>query len=298
MPDLSRISELDAWIEFSGRLHPLLVHFPIALLIIAFVLEVIFGRKRSPGSVRSVLVVLAFGALGGLAAAGAGWLLAENKSSRGDYGEALELHRWIGVATAAISLLALFVGLSVRKRERGGGITFFRWLLFLGAGGVGAAGHLGAGLVWGDDFLFVPFAAEDEGTTAAGTEAESDGILDEVPEDQEDVSEAVAPIPPVPVDLGDPLANVEAVFAESCYECHGPDRARAGLRMDRLATLIDAEDPSNGYVVPGDLDESWLWTVVNLPEEDEEHMPLDRPTLAPEALAMIEAWILAGAPTE
>lgn len=294
MPDLTRISELEAWLDFSGRLHPLLVHFPIALLIVAFLLEVVFGRSRRPGSVQSVLVVQTFGALGAAVAAGAGWMLALQHNASGARAEALELHRWAGVVTAAVALLALLVGLAVRKRQGGGGVALFRWLLFLGAGGVGAAGHLGAGLVWGDSYLFDPFAGDGKESAPEVPVVTEDISVDD-PSESGDLEAAVGAALGSNASL---IAGVEAVFAESCLQCHGPTRARAGLRLDDLHSLTDDEDPSLGVVVPDDLDESWLWTVITLPEEDPDHMPKDEPSLDAASLAAVKAWILAGAPSE
>ena len=79
------------WSLFIGRFHPLLVHLPIGMLIVAFILEVMSRNRR--------LAVLGAAVL---PACIAGWLL----SASGGYDEeALDLHMWMGIGVAVISLL-------------------------------------------------------------------------------------------------------------------------------------------------------------------------------------------------
>ena len=67
---------------FLGRLHPLVVHLPIGILLLLAFIELAGYWSRFPrlgGAQRTV--ILACGAVASLAAAGLGWLLAE----RGDF---------------------------------------------------------------------------------------------------------------------------------------------------------------------------------------------------------------------
>jgi len=134
----------------AGRLHPLLLHFPIALVGVAAIAELaaILTNHRAwhVMAVANVRVAAFFA----VATATTGWLLASSVVV--DDVRALEWHRWLGaVAMVAIAGAALATAGADRQSRR------TRWLyriaLFWAAALVGVAGHLGASLVWGADFL-------------------------------------------------------------------------------------------------------------------------------------------------
>src|SRR5882672_6664944 len=93
----------------TGHLHPLLVHFPIALVLVAAIAEVVFVTTRSPRWHTVAVANIRAGAVFAVAAAGAGWLLASTRIVEAS--PALEWHRWLGV-TAAIAAIpaALTIG--------------------------------------------------------------------------------------------------------------------------------------------------------------------------------------------
>ena len=104
------------------------------------------------------------------------------------------------------------------------------------------------------------------------------------------------PGPPGSPDLG----AAEAIFAAEvlpvlearCVECHGSDRAKAGLRLHELRGILEL--PSlDRVVVGGDLEASELWHRVNLPENDDDAMPPEGARLNPAELDAIRRWILA-----
>src|SRR4051794_14699839 len=89
-------------ILFFGRWHPLLVHLPIGMLVLAF-LFALLGRCKSHTSLMPAIPsVLLFGAVFAVFAAILGYLL----SLGGGYdGHTLSLHQWIGVSAAIVSIL-------------------------------------------------------------------------------------------------------------------------------------------------------------------------------------------------
>jgi uncharacterized membrane protein len=132
-----------------GKLHPLLVHFPIALVLAAAGAELV---EIQTGHVRWRNIAVANLRAGAVMAALtliAGWVLATAPFIEAT--PSLTLHRWAGVAAAAAT-----VGASVAARVDGKSrrsLAVYRGALFGAAVLVTIAGHLGAALVWGSDFL-------------------------------------------------------------------------------------------------------------------------------------------------
>jgi len=86
------------------------------------------------------------------------------------------------------------------------------------------------------------------------------------------------------------LAEVLPVLEARCVECHGPDRAKAGLRLDSLEAILDV--PSlDRVVVGGDLEASFLWERVTLPADHFDAMPPKGDRLAAHELDSIRRWI-------
>ena len=132
-------------LRWVSHFHPMVVHFPVALLVAALLAELL---ARLSGSVQlraTATFCLALGTLAALPSAGLGWLLAANTSH---HGSELLYHRWLGVSTAVLPLLVLWLG-SVRPRHR-------LLMLLVLAGLVGATGHTGSMLVYGASWLEWP----------------------------------------------------------------------------------------------------------------------------------------------
>jgi uncharacterized membrane protein len=133
-----------------GRLHPVLVHFPIGLVFIAAVAEMV-AMTTGRGDWRAVAVAnVRAGAVFAIGATIAGWRLA---SSAGiETTSSLEWHRWLGTITAVAVLGAAMATAGARGHS-----PFAAWVyritLFWAAALVTVTGHLGGLLVWGADFL-------------------------------------------------------------------------------------------------------------------------------------------------
>ena len=133
-----------------GKLHPLLVHCPIALVLAAAGAEIVAIRTRR-ASWRAIAVVnLRVGAAMGALTLIAGWVLATAPFIEAT--PSLASHRWTGVAAAAAT-----IGAALASRQSHGqshrSLVMYRAALFGAAALVAIAGHLGAALVWGPDFL-------------------------------------------------------------------------------------------------------------------------------------------------
>ena len=87
--------------------------------------------------------------------------------------------------------------------------------------------------------------------------------------------------------------DVKPILAKHCVSCHGPERPKAGLRLDTAASAIRGGKEGPG-VVPGKARASRLFLAL-IGEGDGERMPLKRPPLPPEQVEAVRAWIDAGA---
>lgn len=133
-------------IKFSGRFHPVMVHFPIAFLLAAAIMQwflLITGKTYAPPIVTTMLW---FGALGAVVAAGLGWAYAYDTVYFGDDEQLLFWHRWLGTATAVVAVIVLVVRRFLKP-------VYLAILLTIVAILVGLAGHYGASLMYGSDFF-------------------------------------------------------------------------------------------------------------------------------------------------
>ena len=133
----------------TGRLHPLLAHFPIALILIAAVAELVSVTTRFPEWHMVAVANVRAGAAFAVASAGAGWLLASSRIVEAS--PALEWHRWLGLLAAFAALGAALTTIENDQPPRR--LWMYRIALFSAAACVAVAGHFGAALVWGADFL-------------------------------------------------------------------------------------------------------------------------------------------------
>lgn len=104
-------------VSWLGRLHMVVVHFPIAMIIGAFAIE-LFGLWRKRRDYQHVAyVMLIVGALGAIAAAFLGWFAGGFYLT--DRNPILMTHRWLGTGIAALSLLlVLMAGASRRTPDK------------------------------------------------------------------------------------------------------------------------------------------------------------------------------------
>src|SRR5260221_2067233 len=127
----------------TGRLHPLLVHLPIALILIAAVAEIVSVATRFQEWHTAAVANVRAGAAFAMAAAVAGWLLASSRIVEASPG--LEWHRWLGLAAAVAAVAAALATSETAPPPRR--LWFYRIALFWAAALVAVAGHFGAVLV-------------------------------------------------------------------------------------------------------------------------------------------------------
>jgi YHS domain-containing protein/uncharacterized membrane protein len=148
-------SEFD-WLEYLGRFHPVVVHFPIGLLIIAAFFELISLVAPRTNARTVVRATLATGALGALVAAPLGLANAIGVDFTGTLGWVFWWHRALGIAVAVLAIVAW---IAVERRQRAASpsrIGAATWLILCTALLVGLVGHFGGSLIYGWKHLWPP----------------------------------------------------------------------------------------------------------------------------------------------
>ena len=142
--DRSNMPFLERLIAWIGRLHPLIVHFPIAFFPAALFTAIV-GRRRPAFSAPVQFLVVAGGIFAPLAAA-AGWLAGMSA----DPEPILAYHRWLGVM---IGIAGAGLGVWAWKRpweDRGAGMILALTLMTIA---IAAQGFLGAAITHGMEHL-------------------------------------------------------------------------------------------------------------------------------------------------
>lgn len=96
-----------------GRAHMLVVHFPIAMFVGAFAVELFSKWRRHRNYDQAVQVMLVVGAIGAVAAAFFGWFAGGFYLT--DRNPVLMIHRWLGTAIALAGVLLLYLSASARR---------------------------------------------------------------------------------------------------------------------------------------------------------------------------------------
>lgn len=138
-----------------GRIHPVLLHLPIGLLLVAVIL--IFARRYFEGNALDDLVsfLLYFTALTTIM----GLLLFLEGTFADDQ---IWLHKWLGVG---LSFLCWFL-LLVKNNSK-----VLKALGSAGAVLLVFTGHFGASLTHGEDFVLAPLQTEEQGVTRVITDS-------------------------------------------------------------------------------------------------------------------------------
>ena len=131
-------------LDWFGRLHPAIVHFPIAFFPAAM-LTAIVGRRRPAFAAPVQFLVVAGGILAPIAAA-AGWFAGLGAEPD----QVLTYHRWLGVA---IGIVGAGLGVWAWKRpweDRGAGMILALTLMTMA---IAVQGFLGAAITHGMEHL-------------------------------------------------------------------------------------------------------------------------------------------------
>ena len=249
---------LPGWLQVAGRMHPMILHFPIVLSVF-YVLYVLFlQNKIAPKDVAIqigewLLLLAAFTAA---ITAIMGLFLSREQ---GYDPEALMWHKWGGVSVSILLLLwynfrdrlsATKAGTSIAA------IISFAVIIF--------TGHQGAGITHGQNFLLAPLLPEKK---------QQQVLL----EDAEVFKDMVRPI-----------------LETKCMGCHNSKKAKGELVMETPELLLKGGKDGKLWDTT-EADFGLLLKRIHLPLEAKKHMPPQgKPQLSEEEISILTQWIKSG----
>ncbi len=251
--------------EFIGHFHPLLVHLPIGILLIALLLQWVSAKEKFQSYYAPVPFLLLCGMISAIAACISGYFL----SISDDYNKGIVgWHKWMGISVAVVSVLLYAKERKVRIAHQLKFLSFVLFILIM------ITGHLGGLLTHGSDYLTGPLAdIFSEGKSTNMT-------IKPVP----NVQEAIA--------YND---VVQPIFQTRCYSCHGPNKQKGKLRLDDSTSIMKGGE--DGPVIDlHNADKSEMIKRLLLPVDNEDHMPpKEKPQPSESQVTLLHWWISTGA---
>jgi uncharacterized membrane protein len=252
---------------FLGALHPGVVHFPIALLAVGALLEIlqVLRKKKEPFAGTAALTYLA--AASAVPASFFGFMLAD---AEGAEGKLVDLHQWLGVASTVIALAA--AALAFKAKTSSGALAGLRVALVVGSGLVLGTGYVGGELVFGENHLLKCF---DERPPLQKPETP------DVPKSSKvDFTKEIAP-----------------VIKDMCFKCHGGEKVKGKFNLSSKKTAF-AEAESGKAILPGKpAPLSKFYKSMTADKGDDDLMPPVKEKARPtkEQIERVKKWIEEGA---
>ena len=246
--------------EFIGHLHPVLVHLPIGILLLACLFLWQSKKDKSENLQKTTNFILLLGMISAIVSCITGLVLARN----GDYSEGMvNWHRWMGISVALVSIFTFYC-------RRTQSLLQWQWILAtLLLVLIFITGHLGGSLTHGPDYLTEPLTNFS---------------------DEDSVAFKRRPVP----NVQEAFAYndvIEPIFHARCYTCHGKSRQKGKLRLDQPDLLMKG-GKDGPVIVVGKPDKSELIKRIFLPKEDDHHMaPKEKPQLTESEKLLVRWWV-------
>lgn len=143
--------ESSSLIGFAGKFHPMVTHFPIALILSALLFSILTGvlQIQIMDDVSVYCIYLA--ALTGIGTVLLGLAAGSAASYPSFLSEYFSWHRLLGIATALVTILTAYMGSRFLRQSTAATVWSYRIILLVNAILVGVTGHFGAMLAFGPD---------------------------------------------------------------------------------------------------------------------------------------------------
>jgi uncharacterized membrane protein len=253
--------QVPAWLQVAGRMHPLILHFPIVLLILYIFWSIFLQAKTKtvltgPEDEIGKWLLLATAFTAALTAL-MGFLLSKEA---GYNPQALWWHQWGGVAVSLFSFFWYAYWNSIHRRKYMPQLAaFISFILIV------FTGHQGSNITHGDNYLLAPVTPEKTK-------------------------------PVVPIEQAIVYTDmVKPILESKCMSCHNNKKAKGELVMETEALLL--KGGKHGILwTSGQPDGSLLIERIHLPATTKKHMPpAGKPQLDDEEMAVLFHWIKSGA---
>lgn len=253
-------------LAFLGRFHPVMVHFPIGILLLAYLMQWVSHKREDKDWSGPIHFALKWGAVTAIVAALFGYLL----SRAGDYElQSLNKHKWAGFITAGLAAVLYLV----RTKP------YFFKLFHLVVLSILITGHWGGSLTYGKNYLLEhtpPFVRNLFGVPDSGSGIAASTLQN--------------------IDQAEVFAHlVQPIFKKKCFSCHNPEKEKGGLML-HTKEGIEKGGENGKPLEPGNANNSLMVKRILLPKENEEHMPPDgKAQISDDELTIIKWWIDQGA---
>ena len=272
-PDAGKMPDI---VRFLGHFHPVLLHLPIGVFALILFQELAaFFCKRGDESGNAALFPFFFGAASAVISVIAGFLLYQGEVGYGS-STLVERHLWGGLIFAVAAVATLICKAWAVSSQ--GNPMFYRLLLFGSVGVMGFASHDGASITHGENYLteFAPRPVRN----FLGLEKKRPQEVKPVPAPGEQF---------VYADI------VSPILERRCVQCHKQSKSKGKFRMDTYELLVKGGTEGSG-IEPGKSADSNIIIRMELPKDDEEHMPPEgKPDIEDSEVAVIKWWIDNGA---
>jgi uncharacterized membrane protein len=141
------------FLDAVGRLHPFLVHFPAALLVVAAAAELLCIIRRDGYFGDAARFMVTAAAVFAVPAALAGFARADAITIPPALHDAFAIHRVAGIVIPVLAVLAASLAAGVRRSGQIWELFLYRIVLFTAAAFAVTAGYTGGEMVYGAGFF-------------------------------------------------------------------------------------------------------------------------------------------------
>lgn len=273
-PFLPLPEESTGFLVFLGRFHPLLLHFPIVLVLLALIAEglIVYQVKTLKTAIPNlsflISPLLISALVSVLITAIGGYFLYRSGEYQGDL---VRTHLWGGVLLVLTLNGAAFFYWHSKNGEIKREHRLYQACLLAANGLVIFTSHMGGSLTHGKDFLTEHMP--------------SFQTLKPAPVEQKKTEELL-----VFQDL------ILPIFEDKCQSCHNEYKLKGGLQMTSFASLQKGGKTEKPLFIANNPSESELYHRITLLDGDDDKMPpQEKAPLNEDEISLIKWWITSGA---